>query len=78
MVRAADMLSEGPRFKSRLGHHFSMVLSSVRFPGISPCSVQNLQDMAAPNEMCSMRKKQSVVDLSFALMPDNLEVCWKN
>ena len=28
-VRAADMISEGPGFESRLGHHFSMVLPSL-------------------------------------------------
>ena len=52
MVRAADMLSEGPGFESRLGHHFSMVLSSLPDSWHYPCSVKNVKEMAAPSEMC--------------------------
>ena len=52
MVRAADMLLEGPRFESQLGHPFSMVLSSLSDSWHYPCSVENVQEMAAPSEMC--------------------------
>ena len=52
MVRAADMLSEGPGFQSRLGHHFSMVLSSLSGSRHYPCSVENVKEVAAPSEMC--------------------------
>ena len=38
--------------QTRLGHHFSMVLSSVLDSFNYPCSVENVQEMAAPSEMC--------------------------
>ena len=46
------MLLEGPGFESRLGHHFSMVLSSLSGSWHYPCSVKNVQEMTAPSEMC--------------------------
>ena len=50
--RAADMLSEGLGFKSWLGHHFSMVLSSLSGSRHYLCSVENVKEMAAPSDMC--------------------------
>ena len=47
-----DVMSEGPGFESRLGHHFSMVLSSFSGSRHYPCSVENVKEMAAPGEMC--------------------------
>ena len=38
VVRATDMLSEGPGFKSRLGHHFPMVSPSLQFTCTIPTS----------------------------------------
>ena len=52
VVRASDMLSEGPGFESRLGHHFFMVLSCLSGSRHYPCSVENVKEMAAPSEMC--------------------------
>ena len=52
VVREADIISEGPGFESWLGHHFSMVLSSLSDSWHYPCSVENVQEMAAPSEMC--------------------------
>ena len=46
------MLSEGPGFESRLGHHFSMVLSSLSGSRHYPCSAENVKEMAAHSEMC--------------------------
>ena len=55
------------RFKSQLGHHFSMILLSLSDSWQYPCTVQNVQEMATPSEMCwakeelesPVRKKQS-------------------
>ena len=55
--RASDMLSEGPGFESRLGHHFSMVLSSLSDSLHYSCSVGDVREMAAPSEMCWSNEK---------------------
>ena len=52
VVREADMILEGPRFKYQLGHHFSMVLSFLWGSRHYPCSVENVKEMAAPSKMC--------------------------
>ena len=80
------MISEGPRFKSQLGHHFSMVLSSLSDSWHYPFIVKNVKEMAAPSEMCwaneeleKNKVQHHVVDLSFRPMPNNLQkVGWAN
>ena len=52
MVTAADMIWEGPGFKTRLGHHFSMVLSSLSDSLHYPCSVEIVREKAAGSEIC--------------------------
>ena len=52
MVRAADMISQVPGFESWLGHHFPMVLASLSDFWHNSCSVENVQELAAPDEMC--------------------------
>ena len=52
VVRAAEMILEGPGIESRMGHHFSMVLSSLSDSWHYSCSVENVQEIAAPSEMC--------------------------
>ena len=49
--RASAAIVEGPGFKSRLGHHYSMVLSSLSGSWHYPCSVKNVQEMAAPSKI---------------------------
>ena len=90
MVRAADMLLEAPGFKSRLGHYFSMVLSSLSDSWHYPCSVRNVQEIAAPSDICwaneeleyPVEKKTKcigVINLSFWPMAHNLlKVGWAN
>ena len=50
MVRAADMLLEGPRLESRLGRHFSTVLSSLLDCWHYIRRVVNVQEMATSSE----------------------------
>ena len=87
MVRAAYMILEGPMFQSWLGHHFSMVLSSLSDSWYYPCSVESVKEMAAPSEMCWANKelKSPVEEKAGAVvvllncpsaMPDNLLKCW--
>ena len=66
-----------------------MVMSSSSDSWHYPCSFENVQEMAAPSEMCWANEELEssvgnqvhwcVVDLSFWPMPDNLlKVGWAN
>ena len=57
VVRAADMILEGLGFESRLGYHFSWILSSFSDSWHYPCSVENVQGMKTPNEMGWVNKE---------------------